>query len=1013
MNSKLKYGPKQIVARIAAFILLLVCSASTLLAAQGGTFRNPVMPGFNPDPSVCRVGDDYYMTTSSFTWYPGLPVYHSRDLVHWELISHGISRLGLLDMNGLNDNDGTWAATIRHHNGVFYIITTASKCGGNFYITATDPRGPWSDPVWLKDAPGIDPSLFFDDDGRCYYTGNVWDFKKSWPGQCGVWIQELNLKKRQLTGERKIISYGHASNAKYAEGPHIYKVDGRYMLIMAEGGSGSNHAVTVMHSDKILGSYVADMVNPVLTHRHLGRDYHVTNIGHADLVQTQSGQWYAVALGNRLTDGLSTLGRETFLCRVDFENGTPIFNRGYGRVLDEQAAPALAPFETKAVPTRFEFGGVTLKPGWYTVRTPRTSYYSLSGGALNLSLRPETVDSLVHSSMLLRKPDALSFTATTKISFSTRHSYEHAGLILYRTANGYYALLKGKDNLTLVRKSSGKKSIVATETFHGADVYLKTDVSGATVNFSFSRDGSPWSNIGGSLSMTPVADDNKFNKFNGLGVGLYATSNGRGTKTSARFEWFEYRSAEAVTTVYTRLSVPSIISSDMVLQRDLNCPIWGTAAPDEAIEVTFAGQTLTARADALGRWAVMLAPMPANKIPQTMTIESESGTIELKNILVGEVWLCSGQSNMQYSVRRYKGFAAPKHGKDMGMEELKKAPNPMIRVFLSDRAHSWNAWQVASSSSLPDITAAGYFFGKDIQKELDVPVGIISAALGGQRIETWTTVEAYKRNEKFTRTLLRTSKIKGLTPGQWYNHLIAPLCPFAVKGFLWYQGENNCIIGERDYAEKFKVMVDSWREAFCVPDAPFYSVLLAPHKYSRRKNDKGEAVSKNELPLFREQQLQGVELVRNNGIICISDLVDNPQDIHPSYKWIVGERLARLALSKTYGKPMDVDNGPRLVCAERVRKGIRLTFNNTGKGLKSRDGKPLDWFETAGPDGVFHPATATITGTATVLVSSPEVKEPVSVRFGWDEVSMPDLMNSEGLPAFPFGAIKAASDKKK
>ena len=184
-------------------------------------------------------------------------------------------------------------------------------------MTAKNPAGPWSDPVWLKDAPGIDPSLFFDEDGRCYYTGNRWDFKSAWPAQCAVWMQELDLQKRCLVGERKTLAYGHAANAKYAEGPHLYKIKDHYLLLMAEGGSDYNHAVTALTAKSLWGPYVPCTVNPVLTHRHLGKDYPVQSLGHADLVQTPTGDWYAVFLGKRIVEGgLVPLGRETFLCEV-------------------------------------------------------------------------------------------------------------------------------------------------------------------------------------------------------------------------------------------------------------------------------------------------------------------------------------------------------------------------------------------------------------------------------------------------------------------------------------------------------------------------------------------------------------------------------------------------------------------------------------------------------------------------------------------------------------------------
>lgn len=522
-------------------IALLCAITASANGADDDVFSNPVMPGFNPDPSICRVGDDYYMVTSSFTWFPGIPIYHSRDLVNWELIAHALDQPGTIDTNGLNDNDGTWAATIRHHNGLFYLTATASKCGGNFYMTATDPRGPWSAPVWLDDAPGIDPSLFFDDDGRCYYTGNRWDFKKQWKGQCGVWVQELDLERGELKGERKIIAYGHASNAAYAEGPHLYKIGGRYMLLMAEGGSGANHAVTVFHSDSVFGPYTADMVNPVLTHRHLGKNHLIWNVGHADLVQTQAGDWYAVALGNRMTGGMSTLGRETFLCKVDFENGTPIFNAGHGCVLDSMERPRLPLSPVKPTPDREDFNGAELPMGWYTVRTPRNKFFSLSKGWLNVALRPQVMDSLVNSSLLLRKIPDLNFTATTALSFSTGKANEQAGLALYRTANGYFALLKGKSGLQLVRKLKGERAVVAQVPYDKETVFVRITVDGAEARFYFSGDNSDWTAIGGGQSMEAVADDGKYNKFNGTGIGVYATSNGKKTKAVARYDWFEYK----------------------------------------------------------------------------------------------------------------------------------------------------------------------------------------------------------------------------------------------------------------------------------------------------------------------------------------------------------------------------------------------------------------------------------------------------------------------------------------
>lgn len=465
-----------------------------------------------------------------------------------------------------------------------------------------------------------------------------------------------------------------------------------------------------------------------------------------------------------------------------------------------------------------------------------------------------------------------------------------------------------------------------------------------------------------------------------------------------------------VSDVVAKITLPPIISSNMVLQQGRSCPVWGWADPGETLlVVTFAGQSHRVKTDAIGRWAVDLSPMKADKTPRTLTVRGRRDTVTLTNIVVGEVWICGGQSNMQYSLRRFKTFKTPRRGADLGAEELKKPANAMIRVFLSDRAHSWRSWQVASGESIPDITAAGYFFGKTIQNELDVPVGIVSAALGGQRIETWTDVDAYRTSEIFGTRFLRTPKIGGIEPGQWYNHLIVPLAPLAARGFLWYQGENNCVEKERHYAEKYELLVDCWRHTFRVPDAPFYAVLLAPYRYSAKK---GKRLSAEELPLFWQQQLDGVSRVANNDIVCISDLVDDLSDIHPPYKWEVGERLARLALAKTYGRHVGTATGPHLKGVERKQNKLLLTFDNAGRGLRSRDNRPLDWFEVAGKDGRFHAAKAKLEKSNVVALTCDSVPHPLAVRFAWNECAMPNLVNSDGLPAFPFRAINVYKKPK-
>ena len=483
---------------------------------------NPILPGFNPDPSICAVNGDYYLVTSSFVFVPGLPVYHSRDLVNWELISHGIDRQNSnqFHFENLNDNDDIWAPTIRYHDGLFYIVCTMHKSGGNFFITAKDPRGPWSDPVWIPGTQGIDPTLFWDDDGRCYYIGNRYDFKQQWQGQVGVWMQEIDLNSAQLLGKPTMLTYGHANNARYGEGPHIYKIGKTYYLLMAEGGSGKNHAVTIHSSDRLTGPYKAQQVNPVLSHRQMGNTYPIQNIGHADIFRAADGNLYAVCLGNRtLKDDdnkwHSPLGRETFLVRVEQQDGQIIFAPGVGYVETEIERPNLPwhPFRLQAEP-------------WYGLRGLPQSTTPTS-----IALQPEVLDSLTTPACLLQKLHGFQWTFSREVTFSTKRDNEWAGITLYRTANSYYTLMKGIDCIRLTKREKGQSTIVAELPFKEKTVHLSIEADSMRLRFMVNGQA-----IAPAQPMRPLCDDGKYNKFNGLGVGIYATSMSRKSKTIATFK---------------------------------------------------------------------------------------------------------------------------------------------------------------------------------------------------------------------------------------------------------------------------------------------------------------------------------------------------------------------------------------------------------------------------------------------------------------------------------------------
>ncbi len=496
---------------------------------------NPILPGFHPDPSICRVGDEYYICTSSFTWYPGLPIYRSRDLVHWQLAGHGIHRPGMVSLDGVRDKDGVWAPTIRHHDGRWYIFCNVSN-GGNFYITADDVAGPWSDPIFIKDMPGIDPSVFWDDDGTAYAMGNIYSFPgRKYQGSTAIWIQQIDLSTGTLTGERHILTTGHALNARYAEGAHLYKIGGRYVLTVAEGGTDYNHAVTVLASKSIFGPYLPQQVNPVLSQRQFGHGCPLQSVGHADLVQTPAGQWYAVALGKRMVGGRHAFTRETFLCPVEIQEGELIFNPGHGGMTMDIVRPDLPWHPVPAVPVRDGFDGCELKPHWYFERIPHAAFHAVSDGHLTLNLQPETIDSLVCPAMIFRRVLSHDYTAATSMRFIPRRSGEAAGIVLHRNASAYVALLRTAAGIEVVESGRTTQTIPYT----GRDVCFRISASGISATLEYGASEAAMAKAA-DVSLIQLADDGKLNRFNGLGIGVYATSGGRKSKNKAVFDFFDY-----------------------------------------------------------------------------------------------------------------------------------------------------------------------------------------------------------------------------------------------------------------------------------------------------------------------------------------------------------------------------------------------------------------------------------------------------------------------------------------
>lgn len=486
---------------------------------------------------------------------------------------------------------------------------------------------------------------------------------------------------------------------------------------------------------------------------------------------------------------------------------------------------------------------------------------------------------------------------------------------------------------------------------------------------------------------------------------------------------------------FAEVKLPHVFGSNMVLQRDTPAPIWGWADAGEKITITFirnkdglAIYSSEVVGDEKGNWRTNLPATPAGG-PHTIKVAG-GNTVELTDVLFGEVWVCSGQSNMEW----------PVSASDNSQEEIAAADYPMIRLFHIPRVASGlptvdvNAqWRPTTPDNVRYFSAVAYYFGRHLYKELDVPIGLINTSWGGTRIEPWTPPVGFDAVQELTSI---SEEIKDIDtnyraqlpqkleeieewiaetkealegdstvlqmpenphplsnsgrPTALYNSMIHPIVPYAIRGALWYQGESN--MGEgMTYYEKMKALIHGWREVWTQGEFPFFFVQLAPFNYG------GDDPTR--LARFWEAQSSTMS-VPNTGMAVITD-VGNVKDIHPRNKQDVGLRLALWALAKTYGQEDLVYSGPVYKSMDVEGSAIRLSFDHLGGGLISSDNQPLTWFEIAGEDQQFQEGAATIDGN-TVVVSSDLVTSPVAVRFGWHQSAEPNLENKEGLPTSPF-----------
>ncbi|MDR0537978.1 MAG: glycoside hydrolase family 43 protein [Tannerellaceae bacterium] len=497
-------------------------------------FHNPILPGFYPDPSVCRVGEDYYMVTSTFAYFPGIPIFHSKDLVNWEQIGHCLTRDSQLDLAEASMTHGLWAPTIHHHDGVFYMVNTNMPDKGHFLVTTTNPAGEWSDPITIKQG-GIDPSLFWDEDGKSYFisTGGI---------NLGMAITPIDLKTGKLLAEPVTVWMG--TGDRWPEGPHIYKKDGLYYLMIAEGGgTNDGHCITMARSTNLLGPYEPCPNNPILTHhRRISQNNPIQAPGHGDLIHAHDGSWWLVCLGIR-PSGKHVLGRETFLAPVHWpKNGWPLINGGNPLSLDMDDCPTLPKHPFPPKPVRDDFNTSTPDLTWNYIRNPRRENYSLtdSKGFLTLTGASATLDERVNPTFLGRRQQHREFTATTLLEFAPASTNEIAGITMYMNENFHYDFYVRKENTLVLRYRLSKIDHIEKEIkLKSHKVQLRITGEDGAYRFSYSEDGGKTFNTAGTTDMCFISNDNA-GGFTGVYIGLYATGNGKQSRTKARYDWFDY-----------------------------------------------------------------------------------------------------------------------------------------------------------------------------------------------------------------------------------------------------------------------------------------------------------------------------------------------------------------------------------------------------------------------------------------------------------------------------------------
>ncbi|MGK7395876.1 MAG: glycoside hydrolase family 43 protein [Candidatus Cyclobacteriaceae bacterium M3_2C_046] len=511
---------------------------------NSNTYQNPVIPGFYPDPSLCRVGENYFLVTSTFEYFPGVPVFTSKDLIHWKKINHCLNRNSQLNLDQVPSSGGIYAPTIRFHEGTYYMVTTNVSHGGNFYVYTKNPYGDWSDPVYL-DQSGIDPSFFFDDNGKVYLTTNGGNDDDP----PGIYLSEIDIASGKILSDIELIWSG--TGGRYPEGPHIYKKDGFYYLMISEGGTEYGHMITIARSQNINGPYEANPDNPILTHRDIKTQSHpVQGTGHGDLVQAHDGSWWMTFLGFRTVNQMfHHLGRETFLAPVSWnEAGWPVVN-GDGTIQMEVTTQTLPLHEWPEKPATDQFENALLGLDWNFLRNPVLENWSLTErkGWLRLSGSPVGLDEIGSPTFIGKRQQHFNFEAITLLDFEPERPNEEAGLTAYMNENHHYKMYVTHSDsgrvLRLKYKVGEMDHLAKSVKIPAGPLRLKIEGTPTHYRFSYAL---PQQNTFLALGEmnTRYVSSEVAGGFTGVYLGLYATGNGQQSINPSDFDWFTYQATQ-------------------------------------------------------------------------------------------------------------------------------------------------------------------------------------------------------------------------------------------------------------------------------------------------------------------------------------------------------------------------------------------------------------------------------------------------------------------------------------